>query len=62
MIDGLLHDQTHHHCRFWVHMEHLMMIARYALGVIVCLGHILHLRMMQMGHMIVGEGVGLVLE
>ena len=35
VIGDLLHDQTHHHCCFWVHMEHLMMIARYALGLIV---------------------------
>ena len=31
VIGDLLYDQTHHHCCFWVHMEHLMMIARYAL-------------------------------
>ena len=60
-MDDLLHVQTHHHCCFWVHMEHLM-IARYARRVTVCLGHILHLRMMQMDHVGVGEGVGLVLE
>ena len=58
VIGDLLYDLTHHHCCFWVHMEHLMMIARYALGMIVCLGHILHLRMMQMGLTTVGEGVG----
>ena len=35
VIGGPLHDQTHHHCCFWMHMEHLMMIARDALGEIV---------------------------
>ena len=35
VIGALLYDQTHHHCCFWVHMEHLMMITRYALRVTV---------------------------
>ena len=34
VIGDLLHNQIHHHCCFWVHMEHLM-IARYAHEVIV---------------------------